>query len=256
MDIKVIVRKSLIFSSSLIISLAIYTYVALAFKVSIEKYWNVSTTWTAVILVGLVVLGFPVLKSLIEKAVETLFKGKKSIDLAVKGLREQISQKKDLEALIEVIGKEIQKYLKIEQVKCFILNRRDKSFEWAEESMTERIEGNNELVRYFEKYPRALVREEIPHLIEEYIGKFDKEILQKAEKEMKKRQASLALPYRTEDEVYAILMLGKRDNDQPYTIQDVEYLERMREQVNFTLASAVLYRDVMDRIRLQTGQTI
>ncbi|MFA6553298.1 MAG: histidine kinase N-terminal 7TM domain-containing protein, partial [Patescibacteria group bacterium] len=49
LDIKIIIRKGLIYSFSLIITLALYTYIALAFKDNIEKYWNVSTAWTAVI---------------------------------------------------------------------------------------------------------------------------------------------------------------------------------------------------------------
>lgn len=256
MDVRIIIRKGLINAFSLIITLALYTYIVLLFKSSIENYWNVNSTWTAIILIVLVALGFPLLKSLIEKAVDVLFKGRKSIDLAVKELQDQISRKTDLEALIDVIVREVKKYLFIDYAKFFVLNNKDNWFEWHDSESYERIEMNNDLVRYFEKYSHALVCDEISHRIDETEGKFDKEILQKVEKEMKKRHAGLALPYKTEEGLYAIVFLGNREGATPYSVQDIEYLEQMREQVNFTLASAVLYRNAMERIKFQSGQTI
>lgn len=255
-DIKVVIRKGIIFSVSLIITLALYTYIALAFKDSIEKYWNVSTAWTAVILVGLVALGFPVLKSLIEKSVNIVFKGKKSIDLAVKELREQISQKKDLDALLEVISRDIRRFLGVEWVKMFIVNHKDKHYSYSTDVDIEIIEPGNDLLRYFEKYQTVVIYDELSHLIEDQSGQFEKEMLQRVEKELKKRHASLAMPFKTEDEVYGMVFLGKREDDAPYSVQDVQYLEQLREQVNFTLASAVLYRDAMERIRLQAGEEV
>lgn len=250
MDIRIIIQKGLIYGISLIATLAIYTYLALFLKDSIEKSWSLTPGITAAILVGLVALGFPLLKMSVDRAVNTLFKGKKSIDLAVKELREQVSQKKDLDALVELVGNSISQYLGVEWAKFFIISHRDHTFVYEGDGETERIQPSNELIRYFEKYPEALVRDEIPHLIEEQDEKFEKEMLQKAEKEMKKRNASLALPFRTEDELYAVVFLGHRQEGSAYSVQDVEYLVQLREQVNFTLASAVLYRDAMERVKL------
>lgn len=256
LDIHVILRKGLIYGVSLITSLAVYTYLALTLKITIEESWDVSPGITAAMLIILVALGFPPLKMLVEKSINTLFKGRKSIDLAVKELREQVSQKKDLDALVELVVNNVTKYLEVDWVKFFIISHRDHTYIFEGDGESEKIQPNNELVRYFEKYSDVLVRDEIPHLMEEKDGKFEKEMLQKVEKEMKKLDASLALPFKTEDELYAVTFLGNRREGSAYSVQDVEYLVQLREQVNFTLASAVLYRDAMERIRVQTGQVI
>ena len=84
--------------------------------------------------------------------------------------------------------------------------------------------------------------------MEEREGRFEKERLQKAEKELKKRKVSLAMPFKTEEEVFGLLMLGEREQGQAYTIQDVKYLESLRGQVGFTLANTLLYKKAMARI--------
>jgi len=248
MDIRVVIRKGLIYGISLVAALAVYTYIALTLKSAIDESWNVHPTWTAAILIALVALGFPPLKKLVEKSINTLFKGKKSIDLAVKEVREKVAHETDFEKLVRMVSEEVKKFLEVDKVRLYLINHQEKKYIYESDGMKESIEIGNDLVRYFEKYSDVLVRDEVPHLMEEKEGKFEKERLQKAEKELKKRKVSLAMPLRTEEEVFGLLMLGEREKGQAYTIQDVKYLESLREQVGFTLANALLYKEAMARI--------
>lgn len=250
LDIKIVIRKGVIYTISLLFALAIYTYLALILKTTIEESWNVNPGWTVFLVVALVALGFPPLKSVVERSISTLFKGRKSIDLAVKELREKISEKTDLEVLIGLISAEIKKFLEVDKVKLFIIDHKEKKLVYqGEQWEQEAIEHQNELIRYFEKYSDVLIRDEIGHLMEEREGEFEREILQKAEKEMKKRKSSLAMPLKTEEEVFGLVMLGERSGDQAYTVQDVKFLERLREQVQFVLANAILYKEAVERVR-------
>jgi hypothetical protein len=248
MDIRVVIRKGLIYGISLIAALAVYTYVALTLKSTIEESWDVHPTWTASILIALVALGFPPLKKLVEKSINTLFKGRKSIDLAVKEVREKVVHETDFEKLVRLVSEEVKKFLEVDEVRLYLLNHQEKKYIYENDGAKESIEIGNDLVHYFEKYSDALVRDEVPHLMEEKEGKFEKERLQKVEKELKKRKMSLVLPLKTEEEVFGLLMLGEREKGQAYTIQDVKYLESLREQVGFTLANALLYKEAMARI--------
>ncbi len=253
MDIRVVIRKGLIYGISLIAALAVYTYIALTLKSSIEESWNVNPTWTAAILIALVALGFPPLKKLVEKSINTLFKGRKSIDLAVKEVREKVVHETDFEKLVRMVSGEVKKFLEVGEVRLYLINHQEKKYIYENNGIKESIEIGNDLVRYFDKYSDALVRDEVPHLMEEKEGKFEKERLQKAEKELKKSKVSLAMPLRTEEEVFGLLLLGEREQGQAYTIQDVKYLESLREQVGFTLANALLYKEAMARITLNNA---
>lgn len=246
MDVRVVIRKSIIYAISLIVILSIYTYVAIIFKASIKELLKLNTTWATAILIALIALGFPSLKIFIEKLINKIFKDKKSIDLAVKEVREMISQETHLDKLVGIIGNEMKKYLEINEIKVYLLYRRDKIFMFTNNGNSDSIEPKNDLIQYFEKYRDVLVQAEISHLLLEKRGKFENEKLSKAEKEMKKRKISLAMPLYTEDEIFGIIMLGDRKDT--YTIQDVRYLERLREQINSILANALLYKDAMERI--------
>ena len=257
MDIRVIIRKSLIYGGSLIFTLAIFTYFALLLKTIIEESWNINTTWTAIILIALVSLGFPLIKKLVEKLVNSIYKGRMSIDLAVKELREQISKKTDLEELIGIIRIQIGKYLNNNKINVYTIDHRDsKLISKSEDSKSSFIELHGDLIRYFGKYPTVLIREEISHLLEERQGKFEEEILLKAEKEMKKNKFSLVMPFKNDDEIFALLTLGEKEEGRVYTVQDINYLERLREQTGFILANAILYQETMEHLRLQNEQEI
>ncbi|MFA6098627.1 MAG: hypothetical protein WCV50_02540 [Patescibacteria group bacterium] len=252
LDIKVVIKRGLIYIISLIVTLAIYTYVALLLRTTIENYWNITPGRTSIVLIALVALGFPPLKMLVEKAINSLFKGKKSIDLAVKELREAISRETDLEKLVKIISLKIKEYLGVEIAKLFILNHKEQRLIYENDDSNESIDLQNNLIKYFEKYNEPLIYEEIPHLLEERQGKFEKETLQKAEKEMKKFNASLVLPFNTEEEVFALALLDQKKDKSTFTIQDVKFLVELREQAGITLANAVLYQEAVERITANT----
>ncbi|MFA5135411.1 MAG: hypothetical protein WC505_06535 [Patescibacteria group bacterium] len=251
MDIHIVVRKSIVYGVSLFIALAVYTYLALLLKTNIEESWNVSPTWTAVILIVLVALGFPPLKKFIERLINSIFKDRKSIDLAVKELKERIAKKTGIDELVEVIVNNIKQYLSIQELKFFLLDRKEGKLTYhPDEYIHESLDLGNGFVHYYSSHWRPLVRDEIPHIISE-VDERHAQQLGRLEKEMKKRKLSLIMGFKTEDEVIGLIALGEREKQQAYTVQDVEYLKQLRDQVTYTLASALQYRDAIERIRLQ-----
>lgn len=251
MDVRIIVRRGAIYFISLLLALILYTYLAIMVKQSIQDYWHLSSGVATFILVALVALGFPPLKNLVEKAVNLSFKGKKSIDLAVKELQDQITKKTDVDTLIELIRKEIGKFLEVEKVKLFVIDPQKKQLVWQGGDNTfEVFDNKNDILRYFEIIHEPLIIDEISHQIEELDKPLDRERLQKAEKEMRKSKISLIMPLYTEDEVFGLITIGQRENNKVYTVQDVQYLETLRDQVSSVLAYALLYRDAMERIKV------
>jgi len=250
MDFRVVIRKSVIYGISLIITLAIYTYLVLVIKNSIEESWNVNSTWTAVILVALVALGFPPLKTLVEKIINKYYKGRKSIDLAVAEVKEKLSHETDFGNLINIIKKEIKEYLGIENIQFFVLDKMSNILIENNGDGGKSIFQKNNLIKYFEKYDEVLIIEEIAYLLNERSGKFEKESLQLAEKEMKKFSFNLVIPVKTDQNIIALI--GLSGESRSYTVQDVNFLNKLREQITFAIANAFLYKEAMDRINMSS----
>lgn len=244
MDIKVVIRKGFIFVSSLIIVLALYTYLALFLKSTIDKYWNISPGWTAFILVCLVALGFPPLKNIVERSINTLFKGKKSIDLAVKEVQEKMANKTDIEALIDLISQEIRKFLGLEEVEILLINRQEKKFIGQEKS----LDFSQAMVQYLQEKGEIVVKEEIPHMLEAD-HEFDYKALKEVEAKMNKLNIAVAVPVGKGDELISLILLGKKKSQEAFTVEDIKFLERLSGQALFALGNAVLYRDAMARIK-------
>jgi hypothetical protein len=251
MDIRVVIRKSVIYVTSLIIILALYTYLALILKSTIEQYWNLSPGWTAFILVALVALGFPPLKNLVERSINTLFKGKKSIDLAVKEVQEKMANKTDIEALIDLISQEIRKFLGLEEVDILLINRQEEKFIGQEKS----LDFSQPMVKYLQEKGEIVVKEEIPHMLEAD-HEFDHKALKEVENKMSKLNIAVAIPVGKGEELMGLIFLGKKKSKEAFTVEDIKFLERLSGQALFALGNAVLYRDAMARVKaMQYEQT-
>lgn len=247
MEVRVIIRKGVIYSVSLLFTLAIYTYFAIAIKDTIARSWNINTTWTVVILIALVALGFPPLKNLVEKAINTIFKGKKQIDLAVKELRKKVASEKEYDKLINIVKQEIIKYLGNQNIQVFIMDHQLKKYvEYSKNAHP--LEIGNDFTKYFEKTSQILVREEIPHLMENQSDPLMADLLQRVGREMNKLKAGVIIALKTEIEVFGFIILGELKANQVYSVEDIQFLEKLREQISYPIAYALLYRDAMERI--------
>jgi len=249
MDIRVVIRKGIIYGISLIVTLAVYTYFALIFRDMIERSWNITPVWTMLIIIGLVALGFPLLKKIIESLVNSIFKGKESIDLAVKELKSKMAYESDFTNLIKLISKEIKSYLEVSAVEIYIVNKPEKKFIIENDELNKSLNSDSNLIKYFEVNKEVLVKDEIQHLLPEKQEKQDVEMLKIAERELGKQNAKLVMPLFTEDGVFGLVFLGEKQDKQAFTVQDVRYLEQLREQVNFTIAHALLYRNTMASLK-------
>ena len=249
LDIKVIIRKGVVYGLSIIIALAFYTYLAILLKDYLQNTLNLSENWGIFVLILLVALGFPPLKSLVERSINTLFKGKKSIDLAVKEVQEKMANKTDIESLIDLISQEIRKFLGLEEVEILLINRQEKNFVGQERS----LDFSQPMVKYLQEKGEIVVKEEIPHMLEAD-HEFDHKALKEVENKMNKLNVAVAIPVGKGDELIGLILLGKKKSHDAFTVEDIKFLERLSGQALFSLGNAVLYRDAMARIREMYGE--
>ena len=251
MDIKIVLRKGIVYGLSIIIALAFYTYLAILLKDYLQNTLNISENWGIFVLILLVALGFPPLKNLVERSINTLFKGKKSIDLAVKEVQEKMAVKTDTDSLIDLIVREIRKFLGLEEVEILLINRQEKKFIGQEKS----LDFSQPIVKYLQEKGEIVVKEEIPYMLEAD-HEFDHKALKEVENKMNKLNIAVAVPVGKGDELISLILLGRKKSEEAFTVDDIKFLERLSGQALFSLGNAVLYRDAMARIKaMQYEQT-
>ncbi len=242
-----VIRKSIIYAISLVAILSIYIYIAIIFKTSIEELLKLNPTWATAVLIALVALGFPPLKRVVERVVDKVFKGRKSIDLAVREVRERMAKKTDIQELTHLLVQEIKQYLSVKQVKVFTLQKKNDLFVYhPDENVYETLlEGKSDIINLSNKRSEITVYDEVPNIIEDGKGNG---WLEKGAKEMKKRNVSVVIPLYVDNELFGVLTISEKEDKGAFTVQDIQYLERVRDQVAPTLANALLYQDAIERI--------
>ncbi len=248
LDLRFILRKGLLYLFSLGLSLAFYTLLILNLRTTIEESWNTSAGWTAAVLILITVAGFIPVKKGVEYVINKMFKGRKSIDLAVAELKRDISEQSDTAALAKLVTAQTRRFLDVGEAHVYLGKPGEELVSYGNGG--DRISRDNDMVRYFQKYRDPIVREEIPHMIDERDGEFERDALQKVEKEMKKQKVSIVMPFVHEDGLYGLLTVGERDSREAFTVQDIQFLTKLREEIGFTLASALQYSYAMERIRV------
>lgn len=247
MDYRIVFKKGFIYVISLALSLGIYTYIVLFLRNYIESSWNTNAGWTAALLIFITVVGFIPIKIVVEKLISKLFKGRKSIDLAVAELKKDISEQSDAASLAKLLTAQVRRFLDVSEAHVYLGKPSEELVSYGNGG--DRISRENDIVRYFQKYRDPIVREEIPHMLDEREGEFERDALQKVEKEMKKQKLSIAMPFVHEDGLFGLLTVGERESKEAFTVQDIQFLTKLREEIGFTLASALQYSYAMERIK-------
>ncbi len=247
LDISLVFKKGFVYVFSLILMLGIYTYIILQLRSSIEDAWNSSVGWTAAVLILITVAGFIPVKKGVEYLVNKMFKGRKSIDLAVAELKKDISEQSDAAALAKLVTAQTRRFLDVGEAHVYLGKPGEELVSYGNGG--DRITRDNDVVRYFQKYREPVVREEISHMMDEREGEFERDALQKVEKEMKKQKVAIAMPFVHEDGLYGLLTVGERETKEAFTVQDIQFLTKLREEIGFTLASALQYSYAMERIK-------
>lgn len=64
-------------------------------------------------------------------------------------------------------------------------------------------------------------------------------------------QSEICLPLVERDRLIGILVLGRKDSDEPYTASDIELLETVSDQANIALENALLSEELRERERMK-----
>jgi len=182
-----------------------------------------------------------------------------NLKLTLQRLGKQLNQTIELDKLTTLINRSLLDALKLDKVGIILRDPETGIFKpqqlikLKEEEITSLLSlKDNFLQKYLQKEKKALVREEIPFLIEEKekrkeITEKEKEKLTSLKEEMEKRDIALFLPLFIKEELIGIIILGNKLSGEAYTVQDLDLLTTLASQAAIAFNNALSYTEIEKR---------
>ena len=213
-----------------------------------------------ILILLLVIFTFSPIFRLFEKiAAKYFYYTYYNLKLTLQRLGKQLNQTIELDKLTTLINRSLLDALKLDKVGIILRDPETGIFKpqqlikLKEEEITSLLSlKDNFLQKYLQKEKKALVREEIPFLIEEKekrkeITEKEKEKLTSLKEEMEKRDIALFLPLFIKEELIGIIILGNKLSGEAYTVQDLDLLTTLASQAAIAFNNALSYTEIEKR---------
>lgn len=246
MDIKLVVKRSTIFS--LIVIAITAAYAMSAFLVGLVVFGGVYTLQTQII-TGLIVallvaFGFKPLYEWLKKTTDTfLFKGEYSPQELMAEITDVVSRTLDLDVVIETLEDKITSALRIKKIE--IVTIKEDSFSIVDDSLIslKKKKRLQKLTEYFKKQKDVLVLEEIKRKdVEESSSAKNKSLIICLER----LNTALAVPLFVKKKLVGIFLLRNKKSGDMFTNEDIKTLETIAAQAGIAIENARLYEEMRD----------
>ena len=254
MDIKVVIRKSLIYVClTAIITLLFILIIYLVSQVFQETYG--SNSILIIILMSLVIaLGLGPLRKLVDKIFlkEKYKLYRQDINNICKTIRETAK----VYDLLHQIAGNIISVLAVKDVRFYVYNKKDKVYEfyYPERKVRKDIRPNDELIVFLSQNRNIYIREENPFLKN---GKSlsEKKAIENIKKRLVKDEIEVVIPLGLE-EIVGVMLLGPKLSKEAFTKEDTEFLKDLEKPLSWALFNALLYIESMEGFYKAEGKII
>jgi len=248
LDIKIVLKKSLLHFSSIVILFFIYFYLLFLVKDSLVKNAGWSEQTTLIFIILIIVLTIEPLRKLILKGIDKLFYSEnKEVQKQTEKLEMALKSNVQFESLINTIDNSLKKFLHVPSVRFVWLNKQTGKLESYKEENKLVLDSTGPVFQYLKSNPGVLVTEEIPYMLEEMTNG-EKELLEKVEKKLKSLKVAMVLPIGETGELVGAFLFDKKQRNEAFTTENIEYLTELQPQMTGAIANAVFYKQAVDRI--------
>jgi len=251
MDIRVIIRRSAVFTVLVLIITAIYAVLAYFLSQIFTDIFGVSSLiLNGVVMAVLVALGFEPLKLWLSYITDSfLFKAEYKPQEVLAQFSDQLTTTLDLSVITKFIVKKLGEVFKTNFISLFLLNEKNNVFEktadWGK--VKEQMQQIDEklFARVF-KYLQSLNKErEI--VVREEVKKANEllhnPILQLLIENLDKYEVNLIVPLYVRDKIVGLLFLADKKSGDVYSQQDLRILEIISSQSAVAMQNAQLFEE-------------
>ncbi|MFA5107189.1 MAG: histidine kinase N-terminal 7TM domain-containing protein [Patescibacteria group bacterium] len=246
MDVRIVMKKGAAHTLVLILLLIVYGYlVLLANDYLVQKYaFNRAFVNFASVLV-IAVTFIPFRKWLIRIINRLFFSRQPNMKQMIEDVRQRVIGLVDLEEFCRELSGEILKVVNVNRITCLIVNKRQGTYDSLDGNIS--IRAEEALPSFLKDSMKMLIREEIPYLFQEAFG-LEQRRLEQCEKEMDNLKTEAVLPLATRHGLSALVLLGSKTSNEPYTTEDVRYLQNVAQEAAYALENVILYKNALERI--------
>ena len=247
MDIRVVIRKGVVYSCAICASTLIFLgLAAVVSSVTGYRYERIPLA-TAVALAVVVTIFFQPIKGWIQDSLNRyLFRQPYDYQRTVREASQRLSTILDLHTLLSYLAEVIEKTLKVEIVAVYLADHLQKTFrprvvrraeEWQEGLSGPTLSGSSPLVRFFEHEKRILILDEAGR------ATGDRRLMA-AVQELQTLGGEIAFPFFQDHMISGFLVVGPKRSGDPYFSEDIDLLSTLASQAGIALRNAQLYREV------------
>lgn len=252
-DIRVIIRRTLVYSGLLLFAIAAYSLIAFSFAALLgqDNALQTQTFVTNLLAATLIAIGFePLRQWLVRVTDKYLFVGEYDAPAVISELAQTLTNVLDLDEALNTMMKAVTQALRIKQAATFILHydrETGLSMKRVEavgyESVAElQLDQRSPVLNYFKESAKALVVvEELEQ--EDQTANLGRASTQQLIKELSGLEAAIAVPIRATDKLIGILIVGPKLSGDFFTQDDLQFLDIVAKQTAAAIEKSRFYED-------------
>lgn len=248
MDIRVVIRKGVVYVSAIIASVSVFLGIAQLYKLSSGFDTSRIPLAEALVLAIVVAIVFQPLKSRIQKSFNRyVYREEYDFQRTIREASREISTTLDLESLLQYLTDTIENTFKAEQVTVYlqdigrqgyVARQRPRSSGWTKTASSPSISHQAALVTFMKQEQRPLVHEEA-------IRDPGHTLLAAAALELRTLGGDVVFPLIDERSLAGMLVIGPKRSGDPYFAGDIDLLSTLVNQAAVAMKNAHLYREVV-----------
>jgi PAS domain S-box-containing protein len=248
MDIRVVIRKGVVYVSAIIASVSVFLGIAQFYRQSSGLDTNRIPLAEALVLAMIVAIVFQPLKSWIQRSFNRyVYREEYDFQRTIREASREISSTLDLESLLKYLTVTIESTFKAEQVAVYlqgigqqgyVARQHPRSPSWTKTAISQSISQQASLVTFLQKERRPLVHEEA-------VRDPGNKILPAAALELRALGGAVAFPLIDEHSLAGMLVVGPKRSGDPYFAEDIDLLSTLVNQAAVAMKNAHLYREVV-----------
>ncbi len=254
MDIRLVIKRSTVFTLLVIILTAIYSFLVIFFSQQLEALFGRQSQLVVSIIVSiLIVAGFQPLKTFIQKTTNRfLFTDDYDPQQVLANLSEILSSSLDLQRLFNGVGEIIDTTLFPNRSAVLLYDEDTDGYTVADaDNVTEAqrkqlmsLTVSGFVAPYLQKTRTIVVNQELQRQLDAGVIRGDVTDAQRLVAWMQAAGVELLIPLLSKNELIAISLLGPKKSGDPYSAEDLRLLEIGSAQAAVAIENALIYEEL------------
>lgn len=255
MDIKFAFRKGTVYAVTITIALGVYGYLVFIISQTTSNVFKIGGDITSIAIIILIALGFHPLRKMVEHTLnEYIFPRRVELRAAAKRITLQLSSSiTEIEKVIKTIRNEAKPALNTESIDLFFQKELGiwDAVQPASNTKISVDPKDPHFQRLFQK-PDIIIAEELEYQINDAADPDEIKSLREIRKILLSNGAAAVVPIiQHPDTLIGILFLGPKTNQSAYTVEDIQFLKNLQQNLPLSMGGIILYYQAMKRVHDQ-----